>query len=135
MAEARPEAEPELGSPEATLEKKEEVKELTRKNEFLFEELAKERLRLESKLTTLAEKLEKESQERLSVAAELEATQSENNQLSSYKRQVLMLEQEKKELETQLVTLTVESRLQKPRAVTPVDDGGENLQVWIDRTF
>jgi len=110
----------------------EEVKELTRKNEFLFEELAKERLRLESKLTTLAEKLEKESQERLAVAAELEATQSENNQLSSYKRQVLMLEQEKKELETQLVTLTVESRLQKPRAVTPVDDGGENLQGQVD---
>jgi hypothetical protein len=34
---------------------------------------------------------------------ELELVKQENSQLSSYKRQVLMLDQEKKDLETQLV--------------------------------
>jgi hypothetical protein len=38
---------------------------------------------------------------------ELELVKQENSQLSSYKRQVLMLDQEKKDLETQLVQVKV----------------------------
>ena len=39
-----------------------------------------------------------------------DALQAENAQLNGYKRQVMMLEQEKRELETKVVTLTVEAR-------------------------
>ena len=46
-----------------------------------------------------------------SLSRELESLKHENVELASYKRQVLMLEQEKKDLETQVVTLTVESRM------------------------
>ena len=46
-----------------------------------------------------------------SLTRELESLKHENVELASYKRQVLMLEQEKKDLETQVVTLTVESRM------------------------
>lgn len=45
------------------------------------------------------------------MAKELESLKHENLELASYKRQVLMLEQEKKDLETQVVTLTVENRM------------------------
>ena len=50
-----------------------QVADLTRKNEFLFEEIAKERLRLESKITTLAEKLEEQSIQRQTASADLES--------------------------------------------------------------
>ena len=64
------------------------IADLTRKNAFLFEEIARERLRLESKITTLAERCDAQTAETAGLTAALESVQSENGQLSSYKRQV-----------------------------------------------
>jgi len=111
------------------------VADLTRKNEFLFEEIARERLRLESKITTLAEKCEAAAAEKTALKSALESVHEENVQLTSYKRQVLMLEQEKKELENQLVTLAVESRMQKRSTDTPSKTGAavqQSKEVQLD---
>ena len=109
-----------------------QVADLTRKNEFLFEEIAKERLRLESKITTLAEHLEQQSQEKQAASADIESLKSENFELAHYKRQVLMLEQEKKDLEAQLVTLTVESRVGNQEHIVAVPEGDGELQGQVD---
>ena len=52
--------------------------------------------------------------------AKYEALWDENQQLNTYKRNVMILETEKRELETRLVTLTVESaKSPAAAAVTP----------------
>lgn len=96
-----------------------EVGELTKKNEFLFGEIAKERVRLEAKLETLAEALEEKKKEYSIKEFEVSQLQSENLQLISYKRQVLTLEQEAREMEAQLVQVTAEARMARPRAKSP----------------
>jgi chromosome segregation ATPase len=65
-----------------------EVEELTKKNEFLFGEIAKERVRLEAKIETLVEALEAKKKEYSIKEFEVSQLQSENLQLISYKRQV-----------------------------------------------
>merc|ERR1712226_1787015 len=96
-----------------------EVEELTKKNEFLFGEIAKERVRLESKVETLAEALDAKKKEYSIKEFEVSQLQSENLQLISYKRQVLTLEQEARDLEGKLVQVTAEARMSQTRAKSP----------------
>jgi len=97
------------------------VDDLTKKNEFLFGEIAKERVRLEAKIETLAESLEEKKKEYSIKEFEVNQLQSENLQLISYKRQVLTLEQENRELEGHLAQVTAEARIAAngPRAKSP----------------
>merc|ERR1719410_1523546 len=90
---------------------KNEVADFKKKNEFLFEEIAKEKLKLETRIETLMENLDEKKKE-YSVK-EFEVTQllKENSDLTSYKRQVLTLEQEKRDLESQLVNVVAEARM------------------------
>jgi len=105
-----------------------EVAELTKKNEFLFSEIAKERLRLESKIETLAESLEDKKKEYSIKEFEVSQLQSENSDLTSYKRQVLMLEQEKRDIEAQLIQVAAESRVRNAKSPSPAytNDSNQN---------
>ena len=113
-----------------------EVAELTRKNEFLFEEIAKERLKLESRIERLAEDLEAKRKEFTIKEFEVTQLQKENTDLTSHKRQVLTLEQEKRELESQLVALAAEARMGRAaRSASPAQSsqtGDEGLAMQVE---
>jgi len=118
-----------------------EVAELTKKNEFLFAEIAKERLRLESKIETLVDSLEEKKKEYSIKEFEVSQLQTENSDLTSYKRQVLMLEQEKRDMEAQLIQVVAESRLQQGSAKSPSpgytkdsnhNEGDDSLKMQIE---
>jgi len=116
-----------------------EVAELTKKNEFLFDEIAKERLRLESKIEILAESLEDKKKEYSIKEFEVSQLQSENSDLTSYKRQVLMLEQEKRDIEAQLIQVAAESRMRAAKSPSPAytndstqNDGDDNLRMQVE---
>ena len=123
---------------------KTEVAELKKKNEFLFEEIAKERLRLESKIEILSEDLDSKKKEYSIKEFEVVQLLKENSDLTSYKRQVLTLEQEKRDLEAELVTAVAESRMvaeartrsaKSPSPATTVDSsaaGDDGLKMQID---
>jgi len=117
-----------------------EVAELTKKNEFLFAEIAKERLRLESKIETLVDSLEEKKKEYSIKEFEVSQLQTENSDLTSYKRQVLMLEQEKRDMEAQLIQVVAESRLQgSTKSPSPAytndsnhNEGNDSLKMQIE---
>merc|ERR1719410_3331832 len=98
---------------------KNEVADFKKKNEFLFEEIAKERLKLETRIETLLENLDEKKKEYSIKEFEVNQLQKENSDLTSYKRQVLTLESEKRELETQLVTAVSESRTKPTKSSSP----------------
>ena len=104
---------------------------------FLLEEIAKEKLRLESKIETLCEDLDSKKKEFSIKEFEVTQLQKENTDLTSYKRQVLMLEQEKRELESQLVTVVSESRMRSTKSPSPAttestQGGDDGLKMQID---
>jgi len=105
----------------------EEINDLQKKNEFLFEEIAREKLRLEAKLETLAEQLDEKTKECSISSFQLTQLESENSQLNGYKRSVLMLEQEKRDLESQLAQVTVESRKRVVKSPSPASTIDSNL--------
>lgn len=116
-----------------------EVVELTKKNEFLFAEIAKERLRLESKIETLAESLEEKKKDYSIKEFEVSQLQSENSDLTSYKRQVLMLEQEKRDIESQLIQVAAESRMRATKSPSPAyttdsnqNEGDDGFKMQIE---
>jgi len=104
-----------------------EVSDLTKKNEFLFEEIAREKVRLESKLTILAEQLEEKSQENNVLGFQVTQLESENNMILEYKRNNMILEQEKRELENQLVQVTAEARMRVAKSPSPAGTIDSNL--------
>jgi len=117
-----------------------EVAELTKKNEFLFAEIAKERLRLESKIETLADALDEKKKDYSIKEFEVSQLQSENSDLTSYKRQVLTLEQEKREIEGQLIQVVSESRMRaNTKSPSPAytndsnhNEGDDSLKLQIE---
>ena len=115
---------------------KSEVADFKKKNEFLFEEIAKERLRLETRIETLVENLDEKKKEYSIKEFEVTQLQKENSDLTSYKRQVLTLEQEKRDLESQLVTVVSESRMRAAKSPSPATTdstlGDDNLKMQID---
>merc|ERR1719410_323636 len=115
---------------------KNEVADFKKKNEFLFDEIAKEKLKLETRIETLMENLDEKKKEYTVKEFEVTQLQKENTDLTSYKRQVLMLEQEKRDLESQLVTVVSESRMRATKSPSPAATdstlGDENLKMQID---
>ena len=114
-----------------------EATELKKKNQFLFEEISKERLKYESQIELLQEDIDSRKKEISIKEFEVIQLKKENTDLTSYKRQVLTLESEKRELETQLVTTVLESRMTDTKLPSPpvsestvetVDDG-LNMQI------
>ena len=114
-----------------------EAAELKKKNQFLFEEISKERLKYESQIELLQEDIDSRKKDFSIKEFEVIQLKKENTDLTSYKRQVLTLESEKRELETQLVTAVSESRMGVNKLSSPpptestdvaVDDG-LNMQI------
>ena len=115
-----------------------EAAELKKKNQFLFEEISKERLKYESQIELLQEDVDSRKKEISIKEFEVIQLQKENTDLTSYKRQVLTLESEKRELETQLVTAVSESRTKPTKSSSPASTistagaGYEGLSMQID---
>ena len=115
-----------------------EAAELKKKNQFLFEEISKERLKYESQIELLQEDVDSRRKEISIKEFEVIQLQKENTDLTSYKRQVLTLESEKRELETQLVTAVSESRTKPTKSSSPASTistagaGDEGLSMQID---
>merc|ERR1719410_3050220 len=115
---------------------KNEVADFKKKNEFLFDEIAKEKLKLETRIETLMENLDEKKKEYTVKEFEVNQLLKENSDLTSYKRQVLTLEQEKRDLESQLVTVVSESRMRATKSPSPAATdstlGDDNLKMQID---
>merc|ERR1719410_2856719 len=115
---------------------KNEVADFKKKNEFLFDEIAKEKLKLETRIETLMENLDEKKKEYTVKEFEVNQLLKENSDLTSYKRQVLTLEQEKRDLESQLVNVVAESRMRSTKSPSPAASdstlGDDNLKMQID---
>ena len=115
-----------------------EAAELEKKNQFLFGEISKERLKYESQIELLQEDIDSRRKEISIKEFEVIQLQKENTDLTSYKRQVLTLESEKRELEAQLVTAVSESRTKVTKSASPASTvstagaGDDELSMQIE---
>eukprot|EP00095_Tigriopus_kingsejongensis_P009633 snap_masked-scaffold94_size379870-processed-gene-2.5 protein:Tk09633 transcript:snap_masked-scaffold94_size379870-processed-gene-2.5-mRNA-1 annotation:"putative restin" len=89
---------------------KKDIEELKHKLHFAQDAFESERTELNEVVQKSKVLLQDKVEEFKSQKREFDALVLENQQLNSYRRKVMILEQEKRELESQVVTLTYESR-------------------------
>ena len=105
------------------------VQDLKQKHEFAVEEFDAERAEL-NEVVQRSKKLVQDKLEEFKVQqAKFEQLQAENNQLNSYKRQVLLLEQEKRSWESSRPSASFMKEVSPAKSI---DEDAESLRSQVD---
>jgi len=102
-----------------------DVEDLKRKMSFAQTEFEREREEMNDVVQKSRDLLQRKIEEFRQQKSKHDALLEENGQMSHYKRSVMLLEQEKRELETRLVSLEVEVR-RRPMAGTMASSVGDS---------